>query len=176
MLPGHFPYSRRAFVTNLVFILAVMAATISILALVSTDIIYIAVILALEALLLVFMGISPLLTEHEIVGGVLVLRQGWYFKASIPLKDVLKVERLDRGPMRIGVFFRLLSSTLYVTSRRWDLIELELKNRQKFGWALGKKADHVVFDAEDVNRAIEAIKAGSLSPVQPYGPDAKLRY
>jgi hypothetical protein len=176
MLPGHFPYSRRPFVTNLVSIVIVMAATISILVLASTDIAYIAIILALEALVLIFLGISPLLTEHEILGGYLILRQGWYFRAAIPLEDIRKVERVSRGPRRVGVFFRLLTSTLYVTSRRSDLIELELKRKQKFGWALGKRADRVVFDAEDVPRTVEAIRAGSLSPVEPYGPHAKLRY
>jgi len=64
------------------------------------------------------------------------------------------------------VFFKLLDATLYVTSRRDDLIEARLRSKRTFGWALGKRADRVVFDAENALAMVQAIKDdGSFTPV-----------
>lgn len=161
-----FTYSRRAFLQNMVFVAAIIPATLALLVLIGAEAVYLAIIMALEAVVLVVMGISPLLTSHEVGDGALVLRQGWYFRAEVPVSDIRSVARIERGPARTGVFFRLLDATLYVTSRRTDLIEARLKSKRPFGWALGKRADRVVFDAEDTSAMVQAIEDdGSFAPV-----------
>jgi hypothetical protein len=78
---------------------------------------------------------------------------------------------IPRGPARTGVYFSLRSSTLYVTTRRNDLIEVQLRSGRRFPWAWGKRADHVIFDAIDTGALMRAIEEGSsLSPVQSDGP------
>jgi len=157
-----FPYSRRSFVQNLAFTGAIIPVTLALFVLVDTELLYLAIIVALEAAVFVVLGVSPLLTTHELADGVLVLRQGWYFRAEVPVAEIRSAERLSRGPARTGVFFRLTSSTLFVTSRRTDLIDVHLKSRRSFGWALGKKADRVIFDVEDTDALLRALKDDRL--------------
>jgi hypothetical protein len=163
-----FAYSKRSFVVNMAFLGVLIMLTSFILLLTSIDLVYLAAILMLELALFLVLGLSPLFTEHEVQDGVLVLRQGWYFQARVPLLEIRKVNRLIKGPKRTGVFFRLLTSTLFVTTRRTDLIEVELLKKHAFGWALGKKADRIVFDVEEPGALIKVLEGGgSLSPVQP---------
>jgi hypothetical protein len=151
---------------NLAFVAAMIPATLALLVLIGAEAAYLAIIMVLEVAILAVMGISPLLTSHEVGDGTLVLRQGWYFRAEVPIKDIRIVARIDRGPARTGVFFKLLDATLYVTSRRDDLIEARLRSKRTFGWALGKRADRVVFDAENALAMVQAIKDdGSFTPV-----------
>ncbi len=163
-----FAYSKRSFFVNLAFLGALIVLTSFILLMTDIDLVYLAVILLLELALFLVLGVSPLFTEHEVQDGVLVLRQGWYFKAQVPLREIRKVNRLLKGPARTGVFFRLLTSTLFVTTRRTDLIEVELLKKHTFGWALGKRADRIVFDVEEPGALIKVLEgSGSLSPVKP---------
>lgn len=151
---------------NMAFVAAMVPATLTLLALIGAEAAYLIIIVALEVVVFVIMGISPLLTSHEAGDGMLVLRQGWYFRAEMPVSDIRSVARIERGPTRTGVFFRLLDATLYVTSRRDDLIEVRLKSKRPFVWALGKRADRVVFDVENITAMIQAIKDdGSFAPV-----------
>lgn len=161
-----FPYSRRSFVQNMVFVGAIIPVTLALFIMVSTDTLYLMIVLALEGVVFATLGVSPLLTSHELAEGVLILRQGWYFRAEVPISDIRSAERLERGPARTGVFFRLLTATLFVTSRRTDLIELQLRRKRPFRWALGKKADRVVFDVEETDAMLRALKSdASFAPV-----------
>lgn len=161
-----FPYSQRAFMQNLVLIGALIPITMMLFLVIEADIMYMAIIVTMEVITFIVLGVSPLLTTHEIGDRMLVLRQGWYFRAQLPISDIKSVTRVQRGPARTGVFFRLLSSTLYVTSRRHDLIELHLKGKRPFGFALGKKADRVVFDVKDTNEMLGILESAlSFTPV-----------
>jgi len=162
-----FPYSKRTFLVNMIFLGALTLGTSLILVLTNIDAIYLTAIMSLEIALLLVLGLSPFFTEHEVLNDILVLRQGWYFRAEVPIHEIRRVSRLTTGPVRTGVFFRLLTSTLFVTTRRTDLIEIELQRKRAFGWALGKKADHIVFDVEDTGSLIKTLEgSGSLSPIQ----------
>lgn len=157
-----FPYSRRSFVQNLAFTGAIIPVTLALFALVDTELLYPGIIVVLEIAVFVVLGVSPLMTTHELADGMLVLRQGWYFKAEVPVAEIRSAERLPRGPARTGVFFRLTSSTLFVTSRSTDLVEMRLKSKRSFGWALGKKADRVIFDVEDTDALLRVLKDDRL--------------
>jgi hypothetical protein len=166
-----FPYSRRSFAFNMALIGAIVPATVVLMLAVGVDLPYLGAFTALAFAVFVVLGLSPLLTEHEVMDRHLVLRQGWYFRGTIPIDQIARIARLSKGPSRTGVFFRLLTSTLFVTSRRTDLIELELKNKLKFTWALGKKADRVVFDVLDPEALIRTLLSeGSFPPVDAQRP------
>ncbi len=157
-----FRYSRKSFFLDLLMVLAAGAVLLVLLG-VSTgyDILTVSIGLAVELLVIFLLGVTPLLTYHEIRGDKLILRQGWYFKAEIPLTRIKSVEMMEKGPIRTGVFFRILQSTLFVTSKRHDLIVLKLKEKQRFGWALGKRADTVIFDAMGSERFLRAVEESS---------------
>lgn len=164
-----FGYSRRQFFLNL-FLLALLAtvAPLLLLSSVAIDLWAVLLIILLAALVLV-LGVSPLLTSHEIGSEHIVLRQGLYFTGKIALSDIHEVERIFTGPRRTGVFFRILHSTLYVTTRRNDLIEVRLKRPQRFGWALGKMAERVVFDTENNTKFLAHLE--SLTGLIPANQD-----
>jgi membrane protein YdbS with pleckstrin-like domain len=120
-------------------------------------------ILASVALLLV-LGISPFLTYHSLDDSELRLRQGWYFKAIVPLTNIEQAQIVERGPMRTGVFFEVTGKSLYVTTQRSDLILLSLKQPQRFGFAWGKRAGRVYFDTIDKNVILRRMAEKFLTP------------
>jgi membrane protein YdbS with pleckstrin-like domain len=117
-------------------------------------------------ILVLFVGVSPFLASHEIAQGSIILRQGWLFKAKIPLSEVSRIEEVENGPLRTGVFFELRGSSLYVTTQRHRLIMLRLRNPRRFGYALGKRADRVYFDTTEHTRAVRALSE-MLTPASP---------
>lgn len=169
MLVKSFAYSRKSLSLDLL-IFVVAAVIVLILLLVTAHLDFVLVLVGAGVIIatLIILGISPLLTTHDIIGDKLVLRQGWYFKAEIPIKNIKKVGMVERGPFRTGVFFRLFQSTLFVTSKRYDLVSIELREKQRFGWALGKKADKIMFDVLEPDRFLRTVDElrRSLSPVK----------
>jgi len=153
-----FSYDRRSFVLNLVLLLVLTSAVPLILILpIKVDLWALLMIFALLSLLFI-LGISPLITSHEIDQERIILRQGFYFRGKIPLENICDIRRILSGPRRTGVFFRIMDSTLFVTSRSYDLIAITLKRPQRFGWALGKKAEKIIFDTTDNMRFINSLK------------------
>ena len=98
--------------------------------------------------------------------GELVLRHGLFFKGRVPLDNIKSISMRERGPLRTGVFFSLRGSTVFVTTRRYDLIEIELKRGQRFFWTMGKRADRILFDAIEPKEMMDQIFYGrSLPPI-----------
>lgn len=154
-----FPYSKKSFMLDLVVYSVAAAIIILLLVYVARlDTLSTAVGTLIMAAILIVFGVSPLLTDHEVVGDRIVLRQGWYFRASIQIGSVKKIEHLEKGPLRTGVFFLVLQPTLYITSKRHDLVMLELREKRRFGWALGKRADKIVFDVTEPDRFFRTIE------------------
>ncbi len=150
-------YGKSQFIFNLFLLLVALALSIAVVVpILGVDIILFT-ILGLGTIIVLVWGVSPLLTDHQLDEESLTLRQGWYFKASIPLDQIERVERVEKGPIRTGVFFKIIRSALYVTTRRTDLILIHLKQEKRFSWALGKKADRVVFDTKDNRRSIRLL-------------------
>lgn len=158
MDPERYPYSKRAFLPNLV-LLAALLATASVLVLITpVDLFLGAAVLAVLVLALLVLGVSPYLTAHELSDDTLVLRQGWYFRAEIPRGNIKAAQVQERGPRKVGISFRMASPVVQVTTRRRGVIELELRRPQAFRWALGKRADRVVFDALDPDRLLARLR------------------
>lgn len=117
--------------------------------------------------LLIIVGVSPFLTHHTLSDVDIQLRQGWYFRAIIPLSNIERVQIVERGPMRTGVFFEVVGRSLYVTTQRTDLILLSLRQPQRFGFAWGKRAVRVYFDTLDKNVVLRRLAEKALTPSNP---------
>ena len=133
-------------------------------------------LVALLALLTVFLlvyGISPMLTSHWVTRSRLIVRQGVYFKCVIPMRGILKVEPYD-ADMRIGLALSWRSSILFVTSSKYELIEVRLRRPRRFWQVLGFAAERIVFNVEKRDEMLSLLRErmASLSPVESDGPDA----
>jgi len=158
MASERYPYAKRAFVPNLALLLGLTALLSVVLLLTPSDPFLSALVLAAVAAALLVLGISPFLAAHELRDDVLVLRQGWYFRAEIPRTNIEAARRLERGPRKVGVSFRLAAPVVQVTTQRHGVIELQLRRPQTFRGALGKRADRVVFDALDADRLLARLR------------------
>lgn len=162
-------YDRGQFLLNLFLLLVALGLSVVVVVpILGVDIVLFSILL-LGAIIVLVWGISPLTTDHQLDSQGITLRQGWYFKATIPLDLIEGVERVEKGPLRTGVFFKIIRSTLYVTTRRTDLIFLHLKREKRFSWALGKRTDKVIFDTKDNRRSIRLIN--DLRGLTPSSPD-----
>jgi hypothetical protein len=129
---------------------------------------YIIIIAVLvSATLLLIIGVSPFITNHILTDTDLELRQGWYFRARIPLSNIDWIQIVEKGPMRTGVFFEVIGKALYVTTQRSDLFVVSLHDPQRFGFALGKKANQVYFDTMDRDLVLRIMADKFLIPSNP---------
>jgi len=158
-LSHRFYYSKKSYMLDLLIMLfAEVLILLLIPVLIGVNLVVLSMILFLEVTILFLFGITPLLTYHEILDDQLFLRIGWIFRASIPLSKIERVERIERGPIRTGVFFRLSRPELFITSRRYNLIGIKLREKQRFPWALWKKADKIIFDVVDTNTLVNLLE------------------
>lgn len=152
-----YPYSKRAFLPNLVLHLFVPTVVLLIVLSTPADPALSALVMFLLLLVSFLLGVSPFLTDHELHDDRLVLRQGWYFKATIPLGNIVDARLVDTGPRKIGISFRMHGPAVGVTTCKRGLIELRLRTPQTFAWAWGKRADRVFFDAIDDVHLVERL-------------------
>ncbi len=130
-------------------------------------------LIGLFAFMILVFGISPLLTRHWLTASRLILRKGLYFKVIIPLRDVSSIEPYD-GEARMGTTISLSSRILFVTSAKFDLVQIRLKRPRRFLSVFGLKADRIVFNVKkrDVFLASAAERLASLSPIKTKGSDS----
>ncbi|UCD92086.1 MAG: hypothetical protein JSV43_07615 [Methanobacteriota archaeon] len=156
ILSRDFSYTKKLFLQRLVLQIILMALIAILLSPVflNLDLPATAAVLGLYAVFLVVSSISPFLTSHTITPDHLILRQGWYFKVTIPIENIDEIEESDEFP-KVGVKFALRQSKLYVTASRYGLVRIALKDAKRFPLALGKKAEEIVVDVEQASRFIE---------------------
>ena len=130
---------------------------------------------AIGAYALVF-GLSPLLTRHWLTRSRLILRQGWYFRAILPLRGLRSIAPYD-GDARVGLRGDIARRTLFVTGSRVGLVAAEFRTPRRFWQVLFAIADRVVFDVDGRDRFLEEAVARnpSFAPVKADRPDAELR-
>lgn len=168
MMSERFPYSKQQFILNLVLlVMLIIVLPLVLLSIQGIDSLILAGMIGLVIVLILVFSVSPILTAHRLSDREIVLKQGVYFRAKIPLDSIRTVRRIDSGPRRTGTWFRIFEKALYVTTRRYDLIEIQLKAEQRFGWALWKSADRVVFDTLDNARLLNAMEARGITPSSP---------
>jgi hypothetical protein len=101
-------------------------------------------------------GVSPLFTHHSIREGRLHLRQGVYFRASIPLEDVAAVREVSDA-RRPGVGWDRKRRAVQVTSSRLGVLELRLKRPLRFPYVLGRRSGRVLLNVDNPGGFIRAL-------------------
>jgi hypothetical protein len=143
-------YSKATFVPSLLLSIIALGLLDAFASLVlHFDLVSTLAAVVVSLIVILVLGVSPFFTYHRVEAGELTLRQGWYFKATIPLREIVSVEELEKGRTRTGVFFDLRGSELYVTTQRRGLLVIKLAEPRRFVLALGKKVDRIVFDTTD---------------------------
>ncbi|HKZ99681.1 MAG TPA: hypothetical protein VJ326_08850 [Thermoplasmata archaeon] len=131
---------------------------------------YVAILAGVHGVAFVVYGVSPLFTQHWLTRSRIVLRQGWYFRASIPFSAIESIAPADPEPRRVplGIHRRLGRSALYVTAGLTGLVEIRLSEPRRFFQAFGLAATSLVFDVTDRAAFLEAFEARRrlLAPVQ----------
>ncbi|HYY49213.1 MAG TPA: hypothetical protein VFA17_11135 [Thermoplasmata archaeon] len=126
--------------------------------------------------------LSPLLTDHWLTRSRLILRQGWYFRAVIPLADIESASPADdtsRTRIPLGIHRPVGQPTLFVTGGRTGLVSLRLRRPRRFWQSFGLYATEILFDVTDREAFLAGFEErrarGSLAPVEAHRPDPELR-
>lgn len=177
-----FPYGTSLAVSRLaLFILGFAAVGLLAAVAPSTPLAPLALfVVSLAVATLVFV-VSPLLTSHWLTRSRLILRQGWYFRVTLPMSEIRSLVAADEStPLRapLGIHRPLGQPTLYVTGGRTGLVIARLTEPRRFWSSFGLEATEIVFDVRDREGFLRAYeeRRGLLAPVQTDGPDADLRY
>lgn len=153
-----FSYSKSAFLQRLVLqtIMAMLIMVILSPFFLDIKLLYSAIILGSLGAYMVISSISPFLTSHTLTPEKLVLRQGWYFRTTIPVEDIESVETTDE-PSKVGVKFSIAYRKVYVTGSRFGLVKITLKEPMRFPMVMGKRAEEVIIDVEDPSKFVEIL-------------------
>lgn len=152
----NFSYSKNLFFLRLILetiMITLVAITISPLFL-DVSLAWAAGILALLAAYVFFSAVSPFLTSHTLTPRELIVRQGWYFKSTIPIEEIESIEETDEFVFT-GVKFSIMDQKVYVTGSRRGLVRITLKRRRRFIFALGKLAKIIIVDLKNRQRFME---------------------
>ncbi len=156
-----FDHDRRPAMVNLVIWIVVTVWFLVLLSfLPEQPLLFIAVVgVALTAAVLVI-GVSPLITPHEIADGKIIIRQGWHSHMDVPLDQVQRVQRLERIKVKEGVILDAFNKTLVLTSSKTNGVRIDLKREVRVPSAFWKKVKVVIFDVDDPVRFIAEIERG----------------
>ncbi len=172
-----FPYGHGFFLQRFVLFGILVAAVLAFfVAFTLTPTAWIAGIGVVPVASLVIWGLSPLLTHHTLTQALLTLRQGWYFRAFIPLRQIVSARAFDeKAPL--GLSASLGRGRLFVTGSKVGLVSIRLREPRRFWAVLGAAADEIVFDVDSRDSFLEALQERqvSLAPVEPERADAHLR-
>ncbi len=170
----NFPYSKNLFYLRFVLesvMIALVWITISPMFL-DVSLGWMIGILTLFFVYLFLSALSPFLTSHTLSSRELVIRQGWYFKATIPIDDIISVTATDEFVFT-GVKFAVMDQKVYVTGSRHGLVRIEMERQRRFAFALGKLAKIIIIDLENRQKFIELLtqQLEARQPPTPASPD-----
>lgn len=170
-----FRYGRTYFLTRALVLVLLFAVLLALLAWTTpTSPFWLALLAAAAVVYLVVVGVSPLSTTHWLTRSRLILRQGWYFRAVLPLRDLASYRSYE-GRGRYGL--RASGGVLFVVGALEGLVAVELRRSRRFPHVLFASAREIVFDVEDREGFLRSLgeRLASLPPVQADGADAHLR-
>jgi len=172
-----FRYGRSFFLQRLILFSLLAVLILGFLGLlISTPTVWVAALGVVFAVYIVVWGISPLLTAHRLTMARLILRQGWYFRAAFPLREIESASKFE-GHVPLGLRASVARGRLYVTGSQVGLVAVKVRNPRRFWAVLGASADEIVFDVDAPDALLEVLGArtASLAPVEPKRADTYLR-
>jgi len=150
-----FEHDRRPAIVNLVIWIIVAVWLLVLLSFLPEEpLLFVAVVGVVLAVAVLVIGVSPLLTPHEIVDGKILIRQGWHSHMEVPLDQVQRVQRLERIKAKEGVLLDAFNKTLVLTGTKTNGVRIELKKEVRVPSAFWKKVKVVIFDVNDPERFI----------------------
>ena len=153
-----FEHDRRPAIINLViWIIAAVWLLVLLAYLPEERLLFVVVMGSLIALTVLVIGVSPLLTRHEVVDDKIMIRQGWHSKLVIPMDQVKRLQRLDRIEAKEGVLLDAFNRTLVMTDSKSNGIRLEMHKAVRVPAAFWKKVDVVIFDVVDPDRFVAEV-------------------
>ncbi|MFQ5910091.1 MAG: hypothetical protein ACE5IJ_05140 [Thermoplasmata archaeon] len=169
--PKGFLHVRLTLILMIVVILLMLTTILSIFGAWSV------VLFAILSLYLVIVGISPFFTNHWVTLARLVLRQGLYFKVSIPYTEIESIQ-MTNEVAKYGVKSSMVREKVYIATSQRGLVSIKLRNPIRFLLILGKSATELIVSVDEPEKFIQAVRerTGLLSPVEPDRAYANLRY
>lgn len=153
-----FEHDRRPAIVNLViWTIAAVWLMVLLAFLPEERMLFIVVMGLILAFTVLVIGVSPLLTRHEVIDGKIVIRQGWHSKLVVPMDQVKRLQRLDRIEAKEGVLLDAFNRTLVMTDSRSNGIRLEMREAKRVPAVFWKKVDVVIFDVTDPDRFIAEV-------------------
>lgn len=153
------PYGRTFFYQRALGLLAIGVLVLVILGVQTrTPPEWLVLIAAILLAYVTVVGMSPLLTSHQLTRSRIILRQGWYFRTVLPISDAESVGPWDGEP-KYGLRLSLGSERLYVVGSRENLVAVRLREPRRFPQVLLLRAKEIVFDVDDRDAFLEAVAA-----------------
>ena len=153
-----FAYGRTFFYTRALLLMLLFTFALAFLGLqTTTPSSWIGALAVVLAIYLLIVGLSPLLTTHLLARSRLILRQGWYFHAVIPLADAESIGPYDGEP-KFGLRVSIARHTLYVVGSATGLVAIRLKAPRRFAQVLFATAAEIVFDVDDREAFLAAVE------------------
>lgn len=133
--------------------------------------------IAILIIYFIIVGVSPLFTDHWVTLTRLVLRQGWYFKVSIPYTEIESIGRTDELG-KYGLRSALFKGKVYIVTSQQGLVSIKLRNPIRFLMILGKEANELIVSVEQSEAFVSAVRERMklLPPIHANGTDAELGY
>jgi hypothetical protein len=162
-------FTRAAYFAILVVAVGILVAVSS-----SLPVVPVAALAGVLALAAFLYAVSPLLAEHWLTRSRLILRQGWYFRAIIPLSEIQDAGPAEVGSPALGIHRPLGQPTLYVTGSRNGLVVVRLVSPRRFWQSFGLSASEIVFDVAEREVFLRALeeRRSLLAPVEAESADA----
>ncbi len=152
-----FPYGRSFFYLRAFLLLVLFAAVLLFLGLqTTTPSTWLGIIAAALFVYLLVIGLSPVLTRHELLRSRIILRQGWYFRCVLPFEEVLEIDAWDGEP-KYGLRISVARRTLFVVGSAAGLVYVRPRVPRRFPAVLFMTAREIVFDVEDRDRFLKAV-------------------
>ena len=172
-----FSYPKAFLFLRLILILMIIAFLLMLMSMLSIFGAWSALLLALLLIYLIVVGISPFFTNHWVTLARLVLRQGLYFKVSIPYTEIESVGTTNEVA-KYGVKSSWVKDKLFIATSQHGLVSIRLRNPIRFLLVLGKSATELVVSVDEPETFVNAVRErmGLLPPVESDRAYAKLRY
>ena len=153
-----FEHDRKPAIVNLVLWMIAAVWLMVLLAFLPEErLLFIVVMGIILAFTVLVIGVSPLLTCHEVIDGKIVIRQGWHSRMVVPMDQVKRLQRLDRIEAKEGVLLDAFNRTLVMTDSRSNGIRLEIREAVRVPAVFWKKVDVVIFDVTDPDRFVAEV-------------------
>jgi membrane protein YdbS with pleckstrin-like domain len=153
-----FEYDKGPAIVNLViWLLAVVWLMVLLVLLRLDQLSFILLVGTVLAFAVIVVGISPLLTSHNVEEDRIVIRQGWHSRITVPKDQVKSVQRMDRIEIKEGVILDAFNRTLVMTGSKKNGVRIELKNEIRVPSTFWKKVGTVILDVNEPERFMAAI-------------------